>query len=228
MYFIQNRPESSAAFILKSITKTLITTTTETLGSFDLQSFNVSFSLFLFAFSCTLVSLIPHIEEATRDINTTFAIALISFCFIQYKGFQAHGLHHLKEYVQPFFFMLPMHLIGDVAKITSMSFRLFGNILAGSVILQLMFMVLSSFFPYLAGYLLILITLSGTTYLLKNHFSFVERFQSYLQLLYLVFLIPAGLQLFFGLFEGLLQSGVIALLTLTYTGLVTQKTEEAH
>ncbi|MBM3894323.1 hypothetical protein FJ366_01885 [Candidatus Dependentiae bacterium] len=228
IYFIKHKPESMVSFISKSITNMLVSTTSETLGEFDEESFHTSFSLFFFAFSCTLVSLIPHVEEATRDVNTTFALALISFCFVQYKGFKAHGWHRLKEYIQPFFFMLPMHVIGDIAKITSMSFRLFGNILAGSVILQLMFLVLSLFFPYLFIYFAILTILSLAISMLKSRIEFVAHLKPYLSALYVVFLIPAGLQLFFGLFEGLLQSGVIALLTLTYTGLATQKESEEN
>ena len=41
-----------------------------------------------------------------------------------------------------------------------------------------------------------------------------------------LFFIPAGVQFFFGLFEGLIQSFIIALLTLTYTGLITNTSHE--
>ena len=227
-FFLKKRPESLVPFAAEYVTTSLISVTTETLGQFDTSSFIMAFSLFLFSFFCTLVSMIPHVEEATRDINTTFAIALISFCFVQYKGFKIHGLSHLKEYVHPFILMLPMHIIGDLAKITSMSFRLFGNILAGSVILQLMFIALTPAFPYLAIYAIIIAGVALIFYLLKNQLPSIAPLNEKLIYLYGIFLLPAGLQLFFGLFEGLLQSGVIALLTLTYTGLTIQKADEEH
>ena len=47
------------------------------------------------------------------------------------KGFKAYS----KEYFQPIFFMMPLNIIGELAKIVSISFRLFGNILGGSIII---------------------------------------------------------------------------------------------
>lgn len=219
VHILTKQPESMATFIIKSTTKSIIEMATETLGRFDQSCFTFSMGLFLFSAFCTLVSLIPFVEEATRDINTTFALALISFIFVQYQGFKAHGASHLKEYTQPFIFMLPMHVIGDLAKITSMSFRLFGNILAGSVILQLMFLALAKIGPYITYYALfvgaLVLCVHGLTKLNPKY----KALEKHLPKLYAIFFLPAGLQFFFGLFEGLIQSGIVALLTLTYTGL---------
>jgi F-type H+-transporting ATPase subunit a len=50
---------------------------------------------------------------------------------IKSKGFKAY----IKEYFQPIFFMMPLNVIGELAKIISISFRLFGNIMGGSIII---------------------------------------------------------------------------------------------
>jgi F-type H+-transporting ATPase subunit a len=50
---------------------------------------------------------------------------------IKTKGFKAY----IKEYFEPMFFMMPLNLIGELAKIVSISFRLFGNIMGGSIII---------------------------------------------------------------------------------------------
>ncbi len=221
VYCIKNYPNSMPSFIINYITRAMVNMTTETIGSFNHSCFTFAMGLFLFSFFCTLVSLIPGIEEATRDVNTTFALSLLSFLFVQSQGFKAHGLSHLNEYVQPFAFMLPMHIVGDLAKITSMSFRLFGNILAGSVILQLMFLALAKLQPYLTYTVLVIGGIVLVVHALTIFNPRLIHLKNMLPKFYVIFFLPAAVQLFFGLFEGLIQSGIIALLTLTYTGLTT-------
>ena len=219
MNTLKKKPRGLTAFTAKYITKMLVGLTVETLGTFNEACFTTAFGLFAFAFACTIVSLIPHVEEATRDLNTALAIGLISFISVQIQAFKAHGLGHLKEYTQPFVFMLPMHIIGDLAKITSMSFRLFGNILAGSVILSLMFLVLERFFAVIGGYFISLTLIFLALYLLRRSNPKYSYLNSYMPIISGLFFGLAGIQVFFGLFEGLIQAGVVALLTLTYTGM---------
>ncbi len=223
---LRENPLGKVAFTAKYITKALVDLTIETLGSFNEACFTTAFSLFAFSFSCTLASLIPHVEEATRDLNTALAIGVISFFAVQIEAFKAHGLSHLKEYTQPFVFMLPMHIIGDLAKITSMSFRLFGNILAGSVILGLMMLVLEKFYVYVTGYFLFIVFVFLAFYILRHVNPKYTYFNAYMPIVSGLFFCLAGVQFFFGLFEGLIQAGVIALLTLTYTGMAVNAEHE--
>lgn len=216
---LTSHPDGLVAFSTKYITQTLIGLTIETVGTFNESSFYTAFGLFLFAFSCTIVSLIPHVEEATRDLNTALAIGIISFISVQIQAFKIHGVGHLKEYTQPFAFMLPMHIIGDLAKITSMSFRLFGNILAGSVILSLMFLFLERFFTFVSSYFASIILIFLVIYALQRKNPKYDFLRSYMTIIASFFFALAGIQIFFGLFEGLIQAGVVALLTLTYSGM---------
>ena len=74
-------------------------------------------------------------DEPTKDLNTTLALGIISFLYIQIYTVKAHGFkEYLKEYLTPFFLMLPLNIIGKLATIVSISFRLFGNIFGGSII----------------------------------------------------------------------------------------------
>jgi F-type H+-transporting ATPase subunit a len=50
---------------------------------------------------------------------------------IKVKGFTAYA----REYFQPIFFMAPLNLIGELAKVVSISFRLYGNIMGGAIII---------------------------------------------------------------------------------------------
>ncbi|MBT8369278.1 MAG: F0F1 ATP synthase subunit A [Deltaproteobacteria bacterium] len=93
-------------------------------------------ALFMFLLLSNWLGIIPHLEEPTRDLNTTFGLGLIGFFLAHYAGIKTKGFKaYSKEYFQPIFFMMPLNLIGELAKIVSISFRLFGNILGGSIII---------------------------------------------------------------------------------------------
>jgi len=50
---------------------------------------------------------------------------------LRVKGWRAY----VREYFQPFFLMFPLNVIGELAKVVSISFRLYGNIMGGSIII---------------------------------------------------------------------------------------------
>ena len=85
------------------------------------------------------IDIIPHwleIVESTRDLNTTLALGLVSalvvhFSMVRFRGFKGY----IKYYFQPIPFLMPLNLIGEIAKVVSHSFRLFGNIMGGAVII---------------------------------------------------------------------------------------------
>lgn len=93
-------------------------------------------SLFLFMLLSNWLGIIPHLEEPTKDLNTPLALGLMGFVVAHYAGIKSKGFKaYSKEYFQPMFFMMPLNLIGELAKIVSISFRLFGNIMGGSIII---------------------------------------------------------------------------------------------
>jgi len=82
---------------------------------------------------------IPIFRAPSADLNTTLALAVFSIVFIQITGFKHLGLSYLKKFFNfsspIYFFVGILELIGEVAKIISFAFRLFGNIFAGEVLL---------------------------------------------------------------------------------------------
>lgn len=93
-------------------------------------------ALFLFLLLSNWLGIIPHLDEPTKDLNTTLSLGLMGFCIAHYAGIKSKGFKaYAKEYFQPIFFMMPLNLIGELAKIVSISFRLFGNIMGGSIII---------------------------------------------------------------------------------------------
>ena len=93
-------------------------------------------ALFMFLLFSNWLGLIPHLEEPTKDLNTTLGLGIMGFVIAHYAGIKSKGMKaYLKEYFQPIFFMMPLNVIGELAKIVSISFRLFGNIMGGSIII---------------------------------------------------------------------------------------------
>ncbi len=93
-------------------------------------------ALFMFLLFSNWLGLIPHLEEPTKDLNTTLGLGIMGFVIAHYAGIKSKGIKaYLKEYFQPIFFMMPLNVIGELAKIVSISFRLFGNIMGGSIII---------------------------------------------------------------------------------------------
>ncbi|RTZ96398.1 MAG: ATP synthase F0 subunit A [Deltaproteobacteria bacterium] len=93
-------------------------------------------ALFMFLVLSNWLGIIPHLEEPTKDLNTPLSLGLMGFIIAHYAGIRSKGFKaYASEYFQPMFFMMPLNLIGELAKIVSISFRLFGNIMGGSIII---------------------------------------------------------------------------------------------
>ncbi len=188
----------------------------ESFGSINYNYFYFITSLFLFTFSCCLIALVPFLDESTKDLNTTLAISLISFCYVQYQKIKVLGFgSYCKEFVTPFFLLAPINIVGEVAKIASMSFRLFGNILGGGIIFSMVVQLVN-------GYNYIFLIFMGVVLFLQcagKYFKFIAEHQISMvfinRLTFILFLLVWA-QIFFGIFEGLIQSFVLTMLTITY------------
>ncbi len=93
-------------------------------------------ALFMFLLASNWCGMLPFMEEPTKDLNTPLSMGLMGFAIAHYAGIRAKGFKgYIKEYFEPIFFMMPLNLIGELAKVVSISFRLFGNIMGGSIII---------------------------------------------------------------------------------------------
>jgi len=75
-----------------------------------------------------------ELAAPTNDINTTVALALLTSISYFYAGLNKKGLGYFKRYVSPAVFLLPINVLEDFSKPLSLSFRLFGNILADELV----------------------------------------------------------------------------------------------
>lgn len=94
---------------------------------------------------------LPESELAapTNDINTTAALALLTSLAYFYAGFSKKGLGYFANYVQPIPILLPIKILEDFTKPLSLSFRLFGNILADELVVSVLVLLVPLFIPLL-------------------------------------------------------------------------------
>jgi len=96
-------------------------------------------TIFIFVWTMNVSGMVPLGFAATATINVTAALALCVFFYVQYSALKYHGpggyLHHLAGEPRDAItwamvpLMLPLHLIGELAKPFSLAVRLFGNIM---------------------------------------------------------------------------------------------------
>ena len=136
-WFIKKR-SGIVYFLATSFVNYFMNLTNQAIGLFSFKHFAFVTTIFCFIFSANLFAIIPGIEEPTQNLNTTLALGLISFLYTQYYAIKSGGVgSYLKSYLQPFFPMLPLNVVGKVATVVSLSFRLFGNIFGGFIIAKI-------------------------------------------------------------------------------------------
>nr|WP_294493846.1 F0F1 ATP synthase subunit A [uncultured Mediterraneibacter sp.] len=78
-------------------------------------------------------------KPPTKDLNVTAALAIMSMCVIEYSGIRKNGLKHwVKHFAQPIPVVAPIMVLEIVIRPLSLCMRLFGNMLAGFVVLELL------------------------------------------------------------------------------------------
>jgi F-type H+-transporting ATPase subunit a len=107
-------------------------------------------TIFLYIFFANLAGLVPGCFSPTADLNTTLSCAIPVFFFTHYVGIKMHGVHYIKHFLGPVWWMipiiLPIEIIGHLARVLSLSFRLFGNIMGKELVLGILFMLAGAFF----------------------------------------------------------------------------------
>ena len=100
-------------------------------------------TIFLYIFVCNLIGLIPGFFSPTANINTTLSMAICTFILTHIIGFKFHGVKYIKHFLGPVWALAPLMLviegIGHMARVMSLSVRLFGNIFGKEKILGILF-----------------------------------------------------------------------------------------
>jgi F-type H+-transporting ATPase subunit a len=124
---------------------------------------------------CNVNGLIPGSLAPTSNLNTTMGLALLIVFLTHFMGFKVHGIRYLKHFMGPFLVLAPLMFVIEVvshaARVISLSFRLFGNVLgedlvimvllmlAGQYLLPLPMMFLGLFTGFLQAYIITLLAM---------------------------------------------------------------------
>lgn len=100
-------------------------------------------TIFLYIFVSNLMGLIPGFFSPTANLNTTLSMAVCTFVLTHYIGIRFHGVKYVKHFLGPVWALAPLMFviegIGHLARVMSLTVRLFGNIFGKEKILGILF-----------------------------------------------------------------------------------------
>ncbi len=108
--------------------------------------------IFLFVLLCNLTGLLPGIETPTASPVVPLGIALLTFAYYNLTGFRANGLGYIKHFVGPLgwkgaVFMFPLEIISHLARVLSLTVRLYANMFASDLLALVFFSLLPVALP---------------------------------------------------------------------------------
>lgn len=112
--------------------------------------FPLAATIALYVFVSNMLGLIPGFFPPTANINTPLSCALVVFVFTHFIGVKYHGVKYIKHFLGPAWWlaplMLPIEIIGHLARVLSLTFRLFGNMMGHELVLMILFGLAGAFF----------------------------------------------------------------------------------
>jgi F-type H+-transporting ATPase subunit a len=187
------RPESKRQIIAEFIVDKVTSLVKENMGEkfLGFAPF-IAAILALSAFSSLLS--IFGLYSPTADLNTILGWSLLVFVLITYYKLKGGVFNYLKGFTKPIFILTPFNIISEVATPVSMTFRHFGNVASGSVVMTLIYAALASF----------------STLVLKWLPGVLSQFPLF------QIGIPVVFSAYFDIFGGCLQAFIFAMLTMLY------------
>ncbi len=141
-------------------------------------------TLFMFILIGNELGMLPqvgvHWTSPTNDVNTCFALSLTVAVGVYVVGVCQQGLGHFRHFVQPSPAFLPLHLLDQITKPLTMALRLFGNILAGEILLIVLYqlapwvvpelwVMFSLFIGFLQAFIFTMLTLTSFAVAFAHH-----------------------------------------------------------
>ncbi|WP_427114088.1 F0F1 ATP synthase subunit A [Megasphaera sueciensis] len=131
--------------VVEIVIEALLKQFKETLGPKWGQVVSVLLTMFLFIFVGNELGLLPspHIlTSPTNDLNTTLGLALVSSFMVHFVALRNQGVKkHFKHYFEPFIPFVVINLMEEFTKPLTLAFRLFGNILAGEILMEVLYLL---------------------------------------------------------------------------------------
>ena len=109
------------------------------------KSFPLLLTIFLFVLLGNLFGLVPGFYPPTANINTTVALAIIAVSWSHVIGIKMHGIKYVKHFLGPVPALMPLFLIieiiGHLARVLSLTLRLFGNMMGHELVVGILLML---------------------------------------------------------------------------------------
>ncbi len=100
-------------------------------------------TLFLYLFIGNEIGMLPqigfNISSPTNDLNVPLGLSIMVSITVYIYGVSQKGLIYFRHLLEPFSLMLPLNILEELAKPLTMALRLFGNILAGEILLKVLY-----------------------------------------------------------------------------------------
>jgi F-type H+-transporting ATPase subunit a len=131
-------------------------------------------TIFLFILTANLIGLVPCFESPTQNPSVTAGCALATFIYYNLMGIQAHGFKYPAHFAGPVWWlaplMLPIEIISHMARLLSLTVRLYANMFAGELVtmvflrltfflVPVVFMGLHVFVGLIQAYIFMLLTM---------------------------------------------------------------------
>lgn len=112
---------------------------------------------FLFIWIQNLLGLIPGFLPPTQNLNSTFALGVLSFIAYNIYGFREHGWAYLKQFLGPVMLLAPLFIfievLSHVFRSVSLGFRLFGNMVGDHIVIGIFLDMVPFFIPVIFYFL---------------------------------------------------------------------------
>jgi len=142
-------PESKFQIAVEYFVNMIYSVCEDTMGKKNMGLAPYIGTLAIFLLTMNMSGLIGFRKIPTTDYSVTLGLALATFVIVQTYQLKVHGIGgYIKELFHPFPLMFPLNLLEKVTPVLSMSLRLFGNITAGLIIMELVYEALGHFFRY--------------------------------------------------------------------------------
>ena len=105
----------------------------------------------VFILCSNLLGLIPGLKSPTADVVVPFGCAILTFVYYHYHGIRKHGWRYIKQFLGPIWLISPLMLLIEIvshlARLLSLTVRLYANIFAGDLVTLAFFSLIPVVFP---------------------------------------------------------------------------------
>ena len=152
--------------VMETVVDALHSLLDDTMGHQGRKFFPLIATLGIFILTANLIGIIPGFESPTANINTNAAMDLVVFFSTHVVGVMNHGFKYFKQFMGPVWWltplMMPIEIIGHIARPLSLTVRLFGNIMGEDLVLGVVLFLVPFLVPLPVFVLMIFTSLIQT------------------------------------------------------------------